>query len=244
MVTARGKGKYRFVRRLFLAVWGTFCSAVVAFALVIHVWACNREFLEQQMCILPCEIAGCDLVAEQLLRYDGPFFENGSREEVTDVAALILRNAGEEGVEAATIFLFQEGNRLVFEATQIPPGAAVLVLERDCKLYTGEPLVDCSGFAEKESTGWFPNAFVAIQNTDMGSISVMNRTDQHMQGIRLYYKTAYEGGLFYLGGITYETEIGELAPGEHAYASPEHYASGSSKIVRVLFETKTAPLNP
>ena len=131
---------------------------------------------------------------------------------------------------------------MVFEATQIPPGTAVLVLERDGKLYTKEPLIDCGGFAEKESTGWFPNSSVAIQNTDMGSICILNRTDQHMQGMRLYYKTAYEGGLFYLGGITYETEIGELAPGECAYVSPEYYASGSSKIVRVLFETKVAPL--
>ena len=82
------------MRRILLTAWGAFCSIVMAVALVLHVMACNRDFSKQQLCELPREILGCDLIAEQLIRYDGPFLEDGSGEEVTDVSALILRNCG------------------------------------------------------------------------------------------------------------------------------------------------------
>lgn len=215
------------------------------FALVIHSAAAMQtdppsvqsaeETTVQATLDMPCVVEGTALIAERLVSYDGAFIENGSGYEVTNAAALMLKNVSDTGISWALVVL-QQGNRtLTFEATQIPPKASVLVLEMEGKQYSAAPLSDCRGWMLRENSGWQPEEYLSFEEVDIGSVNVTNRTEAPLEGIRLYYKTEYADGLFYLGGITYEAYIDSLAPGQTVCLTPEHYAGGSSKFLRIAF---------
>lgn len=227
---------------------GALGAGSMLFALVLHSSACQTDAAEQaaataaQLCSLPCAVTEEGLIAERLVRYDGAFLENGSGIEVTDAAALMLRNTGDIGISWAVVIIEQGERTLTFEATQIPPNSAVLVLEKEGQLYSSKPLSDCYGWALCETSGWQPEEYLDIAEADMGSLDITNCTDWPLHGICLYYKTEYADGLFYLGGITYEIRVGHLEAGQTLRIHPARYASGSSRILRILFDTETTPL--
>ena len=77
-----------------------------------------------------CQIPYANIIAQRLVCYDGPFLEDEAEEELIGVAALELRNTGDAVVEYVEAVVSQPHRQLRFEATFIPPGCSVLVLER------------------------------------------------------------------------------------------------------------------
>lgn len=182
---------------------------------------------------LPCAVSGTALIAERLVSYDGAFLESGSGYEVRSVAALLLKNTGDMGISEASVVLEQGGRQLTFKATQIPPGASVLVLAESAKRYAQGAITGCYGWIDWESDGWWPEELLCFEEADMGSLWVTNITGSPLSEIRLYYKTDYADGLFYLGGVTYDIYIDSIGAGERVLLRPEHYAGNSSKFLRI-----------
>ena len=248
------------VRRILLVVCGLLGSCVTVLLLMFQVkpvifshsdltFASPQSSVVQQQekdCVkpvsesisLPYAINGTALVAEKLISYDGAFLENGSGREVSSVAALLLRNTSSMGISQAHIVLEQEEKYLIFKATQIPPGMSLLVLEENAKWYTRENITACYGWINWESDGWQPEKLLSFEEVDMGSLWVTNISESALTGIRLYYKTDYADGLFYLGGITYDIFIDSIGVGERILLKPEHYAGSTSKFLRIQWEEK------
>ena len=88
-----------------------------------------QESTEQTLCRLPY----ANIMAIRLVSFDGPFYEDRSEEEIIGVAALELKNNGDTLVEYVEAVVYQENRQLRFEATYIPPGGSVLVLEKDAQ---------------------------------------------------------------------------------------------------------------
>ena len=179
---------------------------------------------------LPYGVDGTSLIAEKIVSYDGPFLEDGTNHEVVNVMGLLLRNAGDVGIERAEIVLTGDRQRFIFEADIIPPGATVLVLEKNRTFYGCKNFSSCSGWQITDNCGW-SNWGLDIEETGMGTLEVTNQTGRKIQQARLHYKTYLEGIL--VGGITHVYTIESLQPGESILISPARYAKGYSRIIRV-----------
>ena len=185
---------------------------------------------------LPVFVAGTDLLAEELVRYEGEYIEDTEFGEYVFVTGLILRNTGNKGVLCVKVKLIGECDTLDFEATYIPPGKSVLVLEKNRKETVDTQFYSCVGQVEYSDDNWENREEVKIQYLGNDFIRITNTTGKAVTGIELYYKTEYANGLFYMGGITHCYRIRSLSPGESVAVSPEYYASDCSQIVYVRTE--------
>ena len=179
----------------------------------------------------PCEIPGSDMKALQLVRYEGPFWEDDSETEVADTAALLIENTGGY-LDSGAVILEWEEVRMVFELYDLPPGEKVLVLEKDRQRFRRDLPINCYGWETEacpESTG-----AVIVEDAGGMCMSVYNCTDDILPVVQICYKSCDPGSGMFIGGISYRTEVRDLLPGERRHISPYHYASGSSKVVQVI----------
>ena len=182
---------------------------------------------------LPYTIPGTNLVIQKIANYEGAFFEDGSDEDVSDVAMILLHNAGTEAVEYAEIAVEYTTGELQFEASAIPAGGYVTVQEANRKGIMSGSMVD-----SRASVALLPsesNAEEYISVTDNGdnTLSVTNISDSAIKTARIFYKYYIAGDDLYVGGITYTVKLSDLKPGQTVVVDPSHYLSSSSKVVMV-----------
>lgn len=184
----------------------------------------------------PFALEYTSLVAQKLIAYDGAYLEDGSEENVVDIAALVLENTGTTGIEYAQIVLVQSGRELYFDATYIPPKSTVLLLEENKQPYSDFPVTACR--CRTVIPGVFDRAerTVAVKETGMCTLEVTNLTEQEMDCVRIYYKHHEGENDLYVGGITYSAVIPNLSPGETRSITPYRYASGYAQVVAVVPE--------
>ena len=178
----------------------------------------------------PCDVSGTDLRALQLASYEGPFWEDHGDAEVTDVAALLVENTGGFIAQGAVV-LEWEDDRMVFELRDLPPGARVLVLEKDMRRFLQAIPVGCYGW-ETES---YPEDMGHVTAKDIGGMymAVTNHTDAVIPVAEVCYRSWDPDSGMFIGGTSYRTEVWDLQPGERRIISPYHYAYGSSQILYV-----------
>ena len=180
----------------------------------------------------PIVVKGSGLIAEQAVRYEGPYLEDAWQEPVSDVMALMVYNPGENFVDNALLRLRQGDRTLLFEITMLPPGGRVLVLEKGAQLYSEETVDMC----ECLLLDFLPDVGtqkVTVQE-EGGALVVTNRTEGKVNGITLWYKQFDQKGGFYLGGYTNRADISELFPGESREVMLYRYVCGYSKVVAVI----------
>lgn len=180
---------------------------------------------------LPCQVEGTYLLAKRLVRYEGPFREDGTDEEVADVAALVLENHSGLVIDRGAVILEWEGARMVFELSELPPGARMLVLEKDRQAYPVSPALRCYGWTQT-SYPEYTGSVAAVQ-TQQSGITVINRTAETLSTVTVRYKSYDPGSGMYIGGITYTVELSDLQPWERRLIEPYRYAADSSRIVEV-----------
>lgn len=183
--------------------------------------------------LLPILIPGTDLVAERIVSYEGPFWEDGSGEHVTNVAALLIRNTADRGIDHAEITLEAGAHQFVFWADMIPAGAAVLVAEKGRKEYSVELFTDCSGWVAFTGEDWNSSDVLDIQPVDMGTLKVTNLTDHVLTGIHIYYRNCLKDADILVGGNTFVYCIDRLELGQSMEIRPNIYAFGYSAILRI-----------
>lgn len=182
---------------------------------------------------LPYAIGGTSLIAERMVLYEGSFVENTDLTQMVITSGLLLRNTGPEGILHAVVTLERGEEILSFEVSSLPPGESVLVLEKEGRACFQQNFTACNGWETKDGSDWLQSDTLQITPVDMQTVSVTNLTNTVVKDICLYYKTVYADGLFYIGGITHEAKLEQLAPGETRLLRPEYYANIHSQIVRV-----------
>lgn len=182
---------------------------------------------------LPLFVEGTQLLAEEILTYEGEYIEDTEFGEYVFVTGLILRNTGDQGILRAKVKLTGENDVLEFDATYIPPGAAVMVLEKNRKETQEVLFSSCTGEIQYEKGNWRKEEDLQIAYTDDNRIRITNATEKAVSDVQLYYKTVYPEDLFYIGGITHCYRINTIAAGETVLASPEYFAGKRSQIVYI-----------
>ena len=188
-----------------------------------------QDTVEEQI-EFPYSIGGTELSVDKIAPYDGIYIEDGSDEEISGVAALVLTNHGADGVEYAEVSVSQASQTLSFKATAIPSGASVVVLEAGRTSWSEEPVTQI--YASASDSSEFGMAEDAVQITDNGddSISVTNVSGKEIPCVRIFYKYKLEDNI-YVGGIAYMVKITGLEAGASKTVRPSHYASGSSEML-------------
>ena len=180
---------------------------------------------------LPCTVEGTDLVACQLVMYEGPYLETGADVPVSDITALVMYNAGQQEIAQAEVQI-TAGEELVFFASNILPGARVLVLEKNASPWKSRTVTGCTGWVGLEESPSLPENTLVFETVDMGTIAVTNTSGESLRDIWLYYKNYLSDGDLYICGITYIETIKMLEPGQRVLINPPHYASGYSRIIK------------
>lgn len=194
----------------------------------------EKQTIEEDTTVsFPYEVEGTSLTIENISSYDGIFLEDGSDQEVSGIAAMVLKNTGDINVEYTSITLKRDGKEMQFEASDIPAGATVVVQEKNKEVYESGTFTDCSGIAAELDNFEMSEDQVKVEETEEGTLQVTNLTDSEIPCIRIFYKFYMEDQQSYVGGITYTAKLINVAGGSSQTVTPSHYVAGSSQVLMV-----------
>ena len=178
---------------------------------------------------LPYEPESWGLIAEELICFDGPYIEDGTNTPVSDVAGLILHNAGERGISFAVLALEQGTKTTYFTVTWLPPGERVLVLAMERAGYSSQPVTGCRVLGIRWDS--FASAPVEVTACPDNGLLVANLTVERQEGICLRFKQYSEEYGMFFGGITQCVTIPALLPRENRPVSPEEFDPQTARLV-------------
>ena len=178
---------------------------------------------------------GQGLVITDVSSYSGPFVEDGSDEQVSDVLMIVVYNYGVEPVQYAEIAMAAGDETASFTLTTLPVGERMTVLESgrmayDAGLeYTQAEAVSVAHFLSPMS---LCQDKLMVQGLD-GVLNIMNVSDEDITGeVAVYYKNGSEDLL--CGGITYRVRIAEgLQSGEIRQIVSDHFSASGSRLMFV-----------
>lgn len=167
--------------------------------------------------------------------YTGPYWEDGSDEEVSELLMIELENISGKDIQIAVVQLLFGEETAIFQVTNLPEGESVIALEQNRRKYTEEmpAQVTVENIAYMDEFSMEEDA-VKITAFD-GIINVENISEKDIeQTIFVYYKNYEEGQ--YHGGITYRVRIEEgLKAGEIRQLKASHFYAEKSRILMVSF---------
>ena len=226
------------MRRVMLLVFGIGTGGAILLLLIGIVQAGNNG-AEQKVfafcdVFYPRSVMGTELLATATIRYDGPFWEDGSNEEVSGVAALVVENQGGLLVSSGAVILELGKDRMVFELSFLPPGGRVLVLEKDRKPYSHQTPITCYGWTQEE----YPEnpGLVSVESVGLSGLTLTNHTGCTVPGVEVQYKNYDQESGMFLGGISYCLMEKDLMPRETRMLTPACYSAWESRVVRILQE--------
>lgn len=182
---------------------------------------------------LPYLIPGTNLVIHNIAPYDGAYLEDASDVAVTGVAALVVENAGDTGVEYASITLRQGGTVLKFNVSTLPARSKAAVQEASRKPYVAGGYTACSAEVIPVDAFDLCGEYIQITENADNSLTITNISGEQISELHIYYKYYMTDEDAYLGGITYHIELNNLRAGQSSKVTLSHYASGYSKVVMV-----------
>ena len=175
------------------------------------------------------------LVAEEMISYDGPYWEDGSGETVENVAALMLYNPGDRMVEFAAISVKRGNKQHYFFVYRLPPNSRCLVLERNRLPYEDGGITVCRDLRIQ----WEYQELAREQLNYIGfgkKLTVVNRESRLREHIVLWYKRYVQEGGYYLGGVAYSVHLSQLQPKESRVLTPDNYDAANARVVSIRME--------
>lgn len=167
-------------------------------------------------------------------KYTGMYMEDGTNETVTNVMMVILENTGDQDLQLARIYIEYPEFTAEFEATNLPAGEKVVLLEKNrqeitADAYTGIQVKNVVYYSEPMS---LQEERIQIEG-GKGNLKVTNISEEDITGdIYIYYKHSASDLLY--GGITYRVTVrGGLAAGESSSVIAGHYSPDTCRLLLV-----------
>lgn len=186
---------------------------------------------------LPMKIECTSLTVQTMAIYDGPFYEDGSGQEVRDVAAVLVSNDSDALIPYANIVVDTENDRFVFHAHMLPPQSVTLVPESSAKPYTPEKIVNLYAWHTVKQDQTAPQ--VGITEKDDVTLQIENSSGKTLQDLTLYFKKYIDG--VYIGGKPFEFTVPTLEKNACIAVSPTYYVRGYSQVLFYEEETISPP---
>ena len=175
-------------------------------------------------------------MAEELICYNGPYWEDGSGESVDNVAGLMVYNPTDRLIEFASFALEQGTQRLYFFVYHLPPMSRCLVLEYNRNSCDPGLVTAC----DELSIRWEQQEFSREQVDYVGlgpTMIIINRDARELRHVTVWYKQYIKSENYYLGGAVYSAHVFYLQPEERRSIWPEYYEAGCARIVGIELET-------
>ena len=174
-----------------------------------------------------------DLTVSDIFTYSGEYVEDGSDENVENIAAVTLTNTGKTDYQYIEFTLKTADGEYAFAASSVHAGSVTTVLDRNKTVAGKETAVtegECALKGEYEQApGGYDDKFAVY--LDNGTMNIKNISGADMPGtITVYYKNADENGIF--GGITYRATIKGLKADE----IQQRYSRHLGAVVNITYE--------
>ena len=179
----------------------------------------------------PIAVPDSALQIQMIRSYDGIYLEDGSDEEITGVAAILVENTGTACVDLAKIQM--DGNQCTYEfkVTGLAAGASAVVLEAGKQSYVEQVYDSVTADVALTDTFEMSKEFLDVEDTEDGQLEITNLTGHDIPCVRVFYKFYMKDHQIYVGGITYTAKITDLKAGASVRVRPSHYAPGESQVI-------------
>ena len=182
---------------------------------------------EGEQLAFPAKIECTSLTVQTMAVYDGPFYEDGSGREVTDVAALLVSNESDLLIPYANIVVDTENERFVFHIHMLPAQSVTLVPEATAKPYTPGKIVNLFAWHTVKQNQNAPQ--IHLSDKDDVTLQIENTSGRALRNLTIYFKKYADG--VYIGGRPFEFTVPVLEENSAIAVSPAYYVSGYSRIL-------------
>lgn len=182
---------------------------------------------------LPYQIPGSNLTLVNYTSYSGEYLEDGTNENVDNVAVIVIENNGSQGMDYCEITLTVNGKRLIFEGTGIAANTQVIMMAKDRAGFVSGPIEQCSAVVSEPINFEMSADKVELVSADDNGITIKNISKSTIPVIRIFYKYYDPEADGYIGGITYNYPVKDLKAGEETTVFPDHFAGTDSKVIMI-----------
>lgn len=178
--------------------------------------------------------ADYDLQITEIGAYSGPYMEDGTDEDVSDVMMITVKNNGKQAVQYGEITMTSEdGETALFKFSTLEADQEMTVLESTRKPYRNK---DEYNVATAANVAYFRKNLstyagqLQIQPLG-GGLNVINISQHDIDGeIIIYFKNLKDDRL--MGGITYRGRITDgLKAGEVKQLMSQHFTEENTKVM-------------
>lgn len=177
------------------------------------------------------------LLVREIGSHTGPYWEDGSDEQVTDVLKMTVTNVTEEPIQYALIAMELPEGTATFSVTALPAGATAVLLETgrmpyDKSIDYGSANIECQNLAGFDKSLSLQEQKLEIQLLE-GALNITNISGDDIAGtIILCYKNVENG--VYQGGIGYRIRLEDgLKAGEIRQIMATHVHQPGTELVFV-----------
>jgi len=137
---------------------------------------------------LPTCVPGTDLQIQALVQYEGAYWEDGTGDYVSNVAALMLYNPSDAGITNGKVYLTLQEQEYLFAFTYLPAGGRILVPEKNRLPYVRGRVTECR--CDELVTGDFgtEDSGIAFTQNGLSGILLENTTGGELKQVTLFYK--------------------------------------------------------
>lgn len=180
----------------------------------------------------PETIADSGLTLLDVVNYNGNYMEDGSNELMYGVFGVLLRNDSGSDIAYATLDLTTtDGLMLKFNMSNLPAGKRIIVLDANKTDYCPNQDLYLMSHQVEKTTFNYPNQSIAVVHSD--GITVTNLSDIPFGEVFVCYKHLYDSETF-LGGISYRSRAGSLAPKKSVKLLPTNFIENASITVDLI----------
>lgn len=182
----------------------------------------------------PAVLDGGNITVESLFSFTG-VNPDGNKQDVTDVASIVLSNISDQYLHKATVkVMLNGGTELVFIVSDIPVGASVMAFSVDNDRLLSTDL--CTDITAETLYGDAPYHDSVEISVDGMMVTVTNSSSEDLNGIDVYYRDLFDDK--YFGGMTYSKSIEHLPAGESVTFTAEESLLGVIEVVRIAVNDK------
>lgn len=185
-------------------------SALLCITVLFGLASCGEKNKEEEYF---CKADEGRITVLSLKAADGVFVEKGNKDEVKNVATIVVRNDSDRMLEYGIIvFRVNDIERAEFEVCALPAGEQCVVMET-----TARPMSDGDQYTLNTTDSMFAYCEQEVENekytvsVDGSKIKVTNNTDAPLN-VRIAYK--YFMDKMYYGGIAFRGSFENIAPHE------------------------------
>ena len=180
----------------------------------------------------PVSLANDTLVVENILSYQGAFWEDGSGRYVENAAGLMVYNPTDQLLEFAAFAIEENEKTFYFFVHHLPPQSRCLVLEKNGKSCVTEGVTNCRELSVRWSHQELSKA--QIDYVGLGAeMTVVNRDSRELSHVVVRYKRYASAEDYYLGGTVFTVHLFDLRTEERRTVQPEHYITTDARIVGI-----------